>query len=249
MSGKTLSLIRSVLNDRRKVLIFTAPTLVETLATEIQSSGFPALSVRWTGDQTDKAALDRFATFDRGALVTSTARSTGWRCDAHAIIFAETQVCPERNEYRQLISRIGESRTPLFINCEFPNLRPFGDSAPGPILSSSQLSEELYAPVTPHIYTDLAGNGYCSECGMAEDHDEALHIKPMTVAQLPSHLAFVSDSSEVQGVREALNLSPDEDFDSFFVATRDGEYTEVWGMPGIVPENHRSVFPISLARR
>ncbi len=90
MFGKSLSLIQSVLKDHRKVLLFTAPALVETLAAKIAVSGFPPLSVRWTGDWIDKAALDRFATFDRCALVTSPARSTGWRCDAKAIVFTET---------------------------------------------------------------------------------------------------------------------------------------------------------------
>lgn len=86
-------------------------------------------------------------------------------------------------------------------------------------------------------------------CSLTAEHDEADRVPPMTVAQLPTHLMFISDSNEVHDIREALALTPDEDFDSFFVGTENGDYTEVWGMAGTVPEQHRAVFPISLTGR
>ena len=33
-------------------------------------------------------------------------------------------------------------------------------------------------------------------------------------------------------------------FDSFFVQTEDGEYSEIWGMYGVVPRNIKSVYRI-----
>lgn len=100
-----------------------------------------------------------------------------------------------------------------------------------------------------HVYSDPSGNGYCSQCGMSEDHKESGHIGATTVAELRPDLIFLCDSAEVQDLREKLALSPDEDFDSFFVGIKDGDYTEVWGMPGIVPYKDRKVYPISLAGR
>lgn len=70
----------------------------------------------------------------------------------------------------------------------------------------------------------------------------------MTVSELPEYLQFVNDSSEVQTIRENLALTPDEDFDSFFVHTKDGDYREVWGMPGILPRNDKQVFRVELNR-
>lgn len=56
------------------------------------------------------------------------------------------------------------------------------------------------------------------------------------VAALPTELQFVSDSQDVQAVRESLGEIAAE-YDAFFVNVGDGEYTEVWGIVGIVPYN------------
>ena len=54
------------------------------------------------------------------------------------------------------------------------------------------------------------------------------------VAALPQELQFVSDSQDVAAVKE--HLGPEaQDYDAFFVAVADGDYTEVWGMCGCVP--------------
>jgi hypothetical protein len=62
-----------------------------------------------------------------------------------------------------------------------------------------------------------------------------LSHKPVTAVRLlREHLQFVSDSQGVQNVKD--RIGPDaEVYDSFFVATSDGDYTEVWGMCGTVP--------------
>ena len=62
--------------------------------------------------------------------------------------------------------------------------------------------------------------------------------KIRTVANLGQHLQFVSDSQDVQAIREHLGEDAG-DYDAFFIDTRDGEYTEVWGMVGIVPYNSK----------
>lgn len=55
-----------------------------------------------------------------------------------------------------------------------------------------------------------------------------------TVACLSNTLQFVSDSQDTQPIKE--HIGPDADgYDAFFVAIADGDYTEVWGMCGIVP--------------
>ncbi len=71
----------------------------------------------------------------------------------------------------------------------------------------------------------------------------------MTVAELPADATFVSDSGDVQDIREHLALTPEEDFDSFFVRCANGEYTDVWGMSGVVPLKNKTVSRISLAQR
>ncbi len=71
----------------------------------------------------------------------------------------------------------------------------------------------------------------------------------MTVAEIPADATFVSNSEEVQHIREHLSLAPDEDFDSFFVRIGNGEYTDVWGMTGTVPFNDKNVYPVSLVRQ
>lgn len=60
------------------------------------------------------------------------------------------------------------------------------------------------------------------------------------VANLGAHLQFVSYSQDVTAIKEYLG--PDAaDYDSFFVAVGDGDYTEVWGMCGIIPYKSKLV--------
>lgn len=61
-----------------------------------------------------------------------------------------------------------------------------------------------------------------------------------TVANLGQHLYFVSDSQDVQAIREHLGEDAGN-YDAFFVDVRDGEYVELWGMCGIVPYNSKLV--------
>jgi hypothetical protein len=59
-------------------------------------------------------------------------------------------------------------------------------------------------------------------------------------------LIFVSDSQEVRTVKEHLPRHA-QDYDSYFVAVDEGEYTEVYGMFGTVPYIAKEVYPVDLS--
>ena len=54
------------------------------------------------------------------------------------------------------------------------------------------------------------------------------------VGALSPDLMFISDSQDVTPIKEHTGASA-EDYDAFFVGIADGDYTEVWGICGIVP--------------
>jgi len=58
--------------------------------------------------------------------------------------------------------------------------------------------------------------------------------KMRTVANLGQHLQLITDSQDVQAIREYLGKDAGN-YAAFFVDIRNGEYAEVWGMVGIVP--------------
>ena len=58
--------------------------------------------------------------------------------------------------------------------------------------------------------------------------------KMRVVANLGQHLNFISDSQDVQAIREYLGEDAGN-YDAFFVDVQNGDYVEVWGMVGIVP--------------
>lgn len=58
------------------------------------------------------------------------------------------------------------------------------------------------------------------------------------VGALPPELQFVSDSQDVAPIREYLGADAGE-YDAFFVHIQDGDYTEVWGICGIIPYNSK----------
>ena len=64
--------------------------------------------------------------------------------------------------------------------------------------------------------------------------------KMRVVANLGQHLNFISDSQDVQAIREYLGEDAGN-YDAFFVDVQNGEYVEVWGMVGIVPYNSKLV--------
>ena len=54
-----------------------------------------------------------------------------------------------------------------------------------------------------------------------------------TVAQFGDEYNFVSDSQDTAPIK--ASVAGADAYDAFFVLVGDGDYTEVWGMAGIVP--------------
>ena len=48
-------------------------------------------------------------------------------------------------------------------------------------------------------------------------------------------LTFLSDSQETQAIKDHLGGTLVQEYDSFFVKIVKGDYSEVWGMYGIIP--------------
>ena len=70
-----------------------------------------------------------------------------------------------------------------------------------------------------------------------------------TVEDLGSkpYLVFVSDSQEVEAIKEHIRHNDvTDEYDSFFVDVRNGGYDEIYGMFGIVPHNGNDIFEISI---
>lgn len=71
-----------------------------------------------------------------------------------------------------------------------------------------------------------------------------LNTPTSTVAALNNQLdlSFVSDSQGVAAVREGFGAGwLGNDYDAYFVACGEGEYTEIWGMCGSIPYNSKLV--------
>jgi len=54
------------------------------------------------------------------------------------------------------------------------------------------------------------------------------------VNNIPEDFTFVSDSQDVEPIKEHLGEIAN-DYDAFFVKIQDGDYEAVYGMVGIVP--------------
>jgi hypothetical protein len=66
----------------------------------------------------------------------------------------------------------------------------------------------------------------------------------MTVQEVPADAVLITDSSEVSHLRSMFELLESEAYDSFFVIVKDGDYARAWGMFGIVPRNHKRLYPL-----
>jgi len=53
-------------------------------------------------------------------------------------------------------------------------------------------------------------------------------------------LMFVADSQDTDAIKASLGKEA-SDYDSFFVDAAMGDYTEVWGMCGIVPRSSKLI--------
>jgi len=68
---------------------------------------------------------------------------------------------------------------------------------------------------------------------------EERKVKIKIVAQFGPEYSFVSDSQDTAPIK--ADVAGAKDYDAFFVLAVDGEYTEVWGMVGIVPYRSKLV--------
>lgn len=62
--------------------------------------------------------------------------------------------------------------------------------------------------------------------------------KSITVADLDAEFMHTVD---VDSIREH-GYDTDEEYDSYFVLTEDGDYIAVYGMHGSVPYNHKTLY-------
>jgi len=63
------------------------------------------------------------------------------------------------------------------------------------------------------------------------------------VRDIPDEYIFVSDTQDVEAIKEYLGEVSDG-YDSFFVLVGDGDYDDIYGMFGIVPWLSRRVYRI-----
>lgn len=65
---------------------------------------------------------------------------------------------------------------------------------------------------------------------------ESVAVTPdrVTVLALPDYLQFISDSQDVKPIEEHFGIEAGT-FGSYFVRVQDGDYCEVWGIDGIIP--------------
>ena len=55
----------------------------------------------------------------------------------------------------------------------------------------------------------------------------------VSVAQIPDSFDFVSDSQEVEPIKQSFKKA--KEYDSFFVRAENGGYVSIYGMVGCVP--------------
>ena len=64
-------------------------------------------------------------------------------------------------------------------------------------------------------------------------------LKEISVKELNAekynHLQFISDSQDVEFLKDYIGGRKIKEFDSFFVAIDGGDYSEIYGIYGIVP--------------
>ena len=67
----------------------------------------------------------------------------------------------------------------------------------------------------------------------------------MKVKDIPnySEMQFISDSQEVELIKSDLDIKQEE-YNSFFVYVENGDYSEVYGMYGIIPLLENYVYKV-----
>lgn len=85
----------------------------------------------------------------------------------------------------------------------------------------------------------------CEHCALAGEPGTILpQYKTIRDLEHRTDLVLVTDSQDVQAVKDSLPVesSLKEECEGFFVATKDGEYTEVYGFySGYVPAKFKAI--------
>lgn len=73
-------------------------------------------------------------------------------------------------------------------------------------------------------------------------------LKTISVRELNedkyAYLEFVSDSQDVEFIKEYIGGRKIKEFDAFFVAQDDGDYSEIWGIYGIIPNLSKTAYKL-----
>lgn len=72
--------------------------------------------------------------------------------------------------------------------------------------------------------------------------EETIRGKVLSVSDLDDSYQFVSDSQDIASIKSYIPSKYRNKFDSFFVLVGDGDYDEIWGMEGTVPNLTKSVY-------
>jgi len=70
-----------------------------------------------------------------------------------------------------------------------------------------------------------------------------LNVVCLEQCKFDDGFVFVSDSQDVRPIKEYFGEIA-EDFDAFFVKVGDGDYVEVWGIHGIIPDLNKTAYQI-----
>jgi hypothetical protein len=68
-------------------------------------------------------------------------------------------------------------------------------------------------------------------------------VKKVSELDKKSDLQFVNADYEVSEIKKYAGKSAD-DYDSFFVKIKDGDYSEIWGITGIVPTLTKTAYRV-----
>lgn len=103
-------------------------------------------------------------------------------------------------------------------------------------------------PLYPHV---PGGRGKVSQesempKGRLVPSVNAVEYGTISAFQKRTDLVLVTDSQDTEAIKEDFGHRPAvERFDGFFVKVGEGEYTEVYGFEGIVPELWKPVYKIT----
>lgn len=67
-------------------------------------------------------------------------------------------------------------------------------------------------------------------------------LKTCLVKNLPDDLQHYSNSQDVEAIKEYIGGRKIKEFDSFLCRTDNGDYEELWGIYGIIPDDNKVAY-------